>query len=205
MYRTLTVAREYGSGGGKIARMVAEQLHWTLLDNDIITRIAQGAKVDPELARRYDERVDSWIHRITRGGLSHGTFERSAAFDRSIDIFDAETMALLTRDLIAEAHARGMCVIVGRGAQCILQDRADVFHVFVYGPWAQRVARARRRFPETADVPELVRTADTTRRDYVRLHFGCHWEDPHLYQLLVSSAIGETAVAGIIMAAMKES
>jgi cytidylate kinase len=203
MYRVLTVAREYGSGGGKIARIIATRLRWSLLDNDIITRIAQAAKVDPELARRYDERVDSWAHRITRGGIWHGTFERVTASDRSTEAFDAETMAVLTRNIVSEAHAQGNCVIVGRGAQCILQNRDDVFHVFVYGPWAQRVARARGRFAETADVPELVRIADHNRRDYIRLHFGCNWEDPHLYNLLLSSALGDEAAADTIICGMK--
>ena len=183
---------------------MAERLQWSLLDNEIILRIAEAAKVDPELARSYDERVDSWIHRVTRGGLWHGT-ERASVSGRSAEVFDGETMALLTRDIIAEAHSRGNCVIVGRGGQCILQEHRDAFHVFVYGPWAQRVARVHRRFPEFHDIPEVVRSADQQRVDYVRLHFGCHWADPHLYHLLICSAMGEEAAAETILAAMKAS
>lgn len=59
MFRVLTVAREYGSGGGGIARKTAEELGWSLLDKGLVERIARAAQVDPELAQRYDERIDS--------------------------------------------------------------------------------------------------------------------------------------------------
>ena len=68
MYRVLTVAREYGSGGGHIARIVSEKLGWNLLDRALVEGIARSAQVDPDLAHRYDERVDSWLHRVSRRG-----------------------------------------------------------------------------------------------------------------------------------------
>jgi hypothetical protein len=69
MYNVITVAREHCSGGGAIARSVAERLGWTLLDKNPIAAVARAAQVDVETARRYDESVDSWWHRINRGGL----------------------------------------------------------------------------------------------------------------------------------------
>ena len=41
---------------------------------------------------------------------------------------------MLTRRIIEEAAEIGDCVIVGRGSQCILQQREDTFHVFIYAP-----------------------------------------------------------------------
>ena len=57
-------------------------------------------------------------------------------------------MAALAQNMIHEAYQRGNCVIVGRGAQCVLRDRKDAFHVFIYAPWAERVARIRQRLPD---------------------------------------------------------
>ena len=69
MFGVVTVAREFGSGGGAIARTVAERLGWDLLDENLVKAIARTAEVDLETARQFDESVDSWWHRINRAGL----------------------------------------------------------------------------------------------------------------------------------------
>jgi cytidylate kinase len=202
MFQILTVAREYGSGGGRIARVVAEKLGWNLLDKALVDAIAKSARVDPDLARQYDERVDSWLHRVSRSGLWHGAFEGVANLDDA-EVFDAQTMAELARNLIAEAHSQGHCVIVGRGAQCILQDRKDVLHVFVHAPWRERVARVRARVPAVADIDQLIHATDRQRADFIRLYFGCNWNNPHLYHMLISSELGEETVAALVIDAIE--
>jgi cytidylate kinase len=202
MFRVLTVAREYGSGGGLIARAVAEKLGWNLLDKALVEAIARSAQVDPDLARRYDERCDSWMHRVSRRGLWHGAFEGVAAV-ADTEVFDAETMAALGKSLITEAHSQGNCVIVGRGAQCILQDRDDVLHVFVHAPRSQRIARLLRREPAASSIEQLMRTTDERRGEFIRAYFGCDWKNVHLYHMLISSELGEETVAGLIIGAIQ--
>lgn len=202
MFRVLTVAREFGSGGGSIARRIAEILGWDLLDKALVEAVARTAQVDPELARRYDERVDSWLHRVSRRGLWHGAFESVPAVTDT-EFFDAETMMALGRNLIHAGHAQGNCVIIGRGAQCVLQDQPDVFHVFVYAPWSERVARVRERLRPGADPEQVIRHTDHERAEYIRLYFGCDWKQPHLYHMLISSELGEDKVADVIIRAMR--
>lgn len=198
MFRVLTVSREYGSGGAAIARNVSERLGWHLLDKALILEIARAIRADPDLVQRFDERVDSWLHRVSRTALWHGAFEGVAAVAPE-DFFDAETVAELARHVIETAYERGHCVVVGRGAQCILRGRADALHVFIYAPWHQRIARIRQRLPVAEEVEELIRATDRQRAEYVRMHFGCNWSDPHLYHLLISSELGEAQVASLIL------
>src|SRR5689334_20680798 len=66
MFRVVTVAREYGSGGGSIARLLAERLNWKLLDRCLVERIAQAASVDPQVAEKYDECSDPWFNRLAQ-------------------------------------------------------------------------------------------------------------------------------------------
>jgi hypothetical protein len=116
MFRVLTIAREYGSGGAVVGRHIAERLGWKLLDKAFIDNIAHAAKVDPRLARRFDERTDSWLQRLAHqgAGLWRGAFE-GAVMVTHPEFFDAETMAALAQNMIEEAYRRGNCVIVGRG------------------------------------------------------------------------------------------
>jgi hypothetical protein len=202
MFRLLTIAREYGSGGGIIGRSISERLGWKLLDKAFIEDIARAAKVDPQLAQRFDERTDSWLERLAHQGAGlRGAFEGVVVVGQP-DFFDAETMAVLVQNMIEEAYRRGNCVIVGRGAQCVLRNRKDAFHVFVYAPWAERVARIRQRLPDQKNVDDLIHSMDRQRADYIRTYFQYNWMDPHLYHLMISSGLGEDVVESQITGAL---
>jgi len=201
MFKVLTVEREYGAGGGAIARLVAETLGWRLLDRALLSVVARTAQVQTQTIGRYDEHVDSWWHRFHRGGL------RAAAIHAGVpradtEFFDAEKVAAVTRDVIANAHNAGNCVIVGRGAQCVLQGHEDVFHVFVYGPWRERVSRIRSRGESAGNIGKCIRTTDDKRAGYIRSNYGCDWKDPHLYNMMISSQIGLEDAAWMIVEAV---
>lgn len=199
MFRVVTVAREYGSGGGPIAHKLAARLGWDLLDNALITRIARAANVDRKVCESLDETMDSWLHRLTKRSFGLGAFEGVAA----ADVFDGDAMVRLTRSLIEEAARMGNCVIVGRGGQCILRGRPDIFHMYVYAPIEERIRRVRERFgPEHASA-EIIRESDRERAAYVRHHYGSVWCDPHLYDALFCSTLGEEHVVDAVLCAMR--
>ena len=98
----------------------------------------------------------------------------------------------------------GNCVVVGRGSQCILQKREDAFHVFVYAPRSARAERLRLRDSRVAkaEAEKKLGAQDAIRAAYVRDHFGQDWANRHLYQLMISSCLGEEAVVSVILAAL---
>jgi cytidylate kinase len=200
-YRALTVNREFGSGGGRIAQTIAGWLNWKLLDRDIIDAIAYAAHVDANVVRHYDEHVDSWLSRLNQQAM------RSAALAAGLElsegsVFDAEEMVKISQKIIEEAYAEGNCVIVGRGSQCVLQHKPDVYHVFVYAPYKSRILRLRDRLEKGADIEQRIRTVDGERAKYLKENFGKSWCSPHLYDLMVSSQEDEDATARVILYAM---
>ena len=200
-YRVLTVNREFGSGGGRIAQTIAERLGWKLLDRDIIDAIAYAAHVDKKVVRHYDEHVDSWLRRINQQAM------RAAALAAGLElgensVFDAEEMVKISQKIIEKAHSDGNCVIVGRGAQCVLQHQPDVFHVFVYAPFKERILRLRTRLEKGANIEQRIRTVDGERAKYLQEYFGKSWCNPHLYDLMISSREDEDSTARVIQFAM---
>ena len=200
-YRVLTVNREFGSGGGRIAQTIAEWLGWKLLDRDIIDAIAYAAHVDSSVVRHYDEHVDSWLRRINQQAM------RSAALAAGIElgadsVFDAEEMVKISRKIIEQADSEGNCVIVGRGSQCVLQHKPGVYHVFVYAPLKERILRLRSRLEKGADPEQRIRTVDGERAKYLQQYWGKSWCNPHLYDLMISSHADEDATARAILYAM---
>jgi cytidylate kinase len=200
-YRVLTVNREFGSGGGRIAQTIAGWLGWKLLDRDIIDAIAYAAHVEPNVVRHYDEHVDSWLRRINQQAM------RSAALAAGLElgensVFDAEEMVKISQKIIEKAHSDGNCVIVGRGSQCVLQHRPDVYHVFVYAPYQERVARLRARLEKGVNAEQRIRTVDEERAKYLQQYFSKSWNNPHLYDLMISSRTDEDWTARAILYAM---
>lgn len=199
-YRALTVAREFGSGGGRIANTVAQWLGWKLLDNEIIAAIADRARVDSRVVRHYDERVDSWLRRINEEAV-RGVAMASGPLGKD-EIFDSRTMTELAQRIIEEAYTAGNCVIVGRGAQCILQHKHDAFHVFVYASLRDRMHRLKTRLDPGTDIAQRIRTVDGDRAKYLRQVYGVNWCDHHLYDLMINSKENEDETARAIYYAM---
>jgi cytidylate kinase len=200
-FKALTIAREYGSGGAEIAVIIAHELGWKLIDKALITEICNKARVPAGEGSVLDERVDPWLHRITRSlwGKSPDGFSVPVP----VELFDAAAAAALAKRVIEEAHAIGNCVIIGRGSQCVLRDKEDVFHTFVYAQWANRVRRIQMRETHHTDVTALIHSVDEERLRYVRLYYGENQADSHLYNLMVNSKNRTDIAARLILLAME--
>lgn len=200
-YRLLTVNREFGSGGGRIAQTIARRMGWKLLDREIIDAIAYAAHVDANVVQHYDEHVESWLRRLNQQAM------RSAALAAGLElgpdsVFNIDAMVKITEKIVEEAYDDGNCVIVGRGAQCILQHKPDVFHAFIYAPYKERILRLRKRLERGADVEQRIRAVDEERAKYLQEYFGKCWNNPHLYDLMISSSEDEDATVRVILYAM---
>jgi cytidylate kinase len=102
--RTITVEREYGAGGGVIAKKLAARLGWKLWDRELTCEIARVAKVDQAVAERMDERCDSLFYRLMQVFM-RGSMEQSVAVS-GMDHFDADSMVEFTRRVISGAQRR---------------------------------------------------------------------------------------------------
>lgn len=200
-FRVLTVSREFGSGGGTIAKIIADRLGWKRLDRYLIEAIANAAHVDSHEVSHYDERADPWLRQINREVIRSVALAAGWMPEGS-DSFNVDVMTKLTRRIIEDAYSGGNCVIVGRGAQCILQKKPDVFHVFVYAPFCGRVNRLKERQEPGANIEQRIHTVDEERARYLQQRFGQNWHNPHLYELMISSQENEDWTARVILYAM---
>ena len=200
-YRVLTLSREFGSGGGRIAKIVAEKLGWKLLDRELIEEIANAARVDPRIVTQFDERPESWMGRMNRRAMQ-GAALAAGVVPEEKSCFDCDVMIEMTRKIVERAYTKGSCVIVGRGAGCVLRHKRDVFHVFVYAPFYERAVRLQSRLGAGVNVEERIHAVDGERAHYLKQFYGKTWNDPHLYDLMISSGENEEATAEVILAAM---
>ncbi len=199
-YKALVISRQYGSGGARIASIVAERLGWRLLDGQIIDSVAKAMHTDSASIRTLDERVATWFHRLNRDALKCAALMGGTPCDDE-DFLDADVVAAFTKNVIQQAADAGDCVIVGRGAQCVLDGRPDVFRVFVYAPVEQRLRSVRRRTGKNITEKQLC-DVDAERVRYISSYFGRHRQDLDLYDLMVSSKNGDETAASTVLSAM---
>jgi hypothetical protein len=55
--RLTTVAREFGAGGAEVARRLAEDLGWTLLDRAMMHQVAEVGRVPDSKLEALDEQA----------------------------------------------------------------------------------------------------------------------------------------------------
>ena len=196
--RTITVEREYGSGGALIARRLAERLGWKLWDQELTAEIARIARVDPKAAKECDERVDPLVYRLFKV-FARGSYERALPVEGSASGFDTDQMVDLLRKVVEDVASRGNCVIVGRGAPFILRDHPDAFHVFVYASREEKILRIKSIGKTEKEAAQLVSEIDAERASFIRHYFGSEWPCRALYNVMINSKFGDEYVVEMIL------
>jgi cytidylate kinase len=118
----ITVSREYGAGGGELARRLAERLGWELLDRELLHQAAAVEGMPDAEIEAMDEKSVGLVDRLRL----HPPHERY--------------MSGLKRAAQAAA-ARGNVVLVGRGSRFLLGDSPDVLRIRLVAPLAWRAER----------------------------------------------------------------
>jgi cytidylate kinase len=196
--RVITISREYGSGGAAIGQELACRLGWKLLDRELILEVSRRAQVQPSEISKMDEHAGSFVERLLKAFWLGNTYVWSGP---APDVVDSDYLAELSAMVIREAAKLGQCVIVGRGAQCVLQERDDAFHVFVYGSRRERLQRIQPRFSKPAECEAALEEFDRTRSAYVRRYYKCDWAHRHLYDLMINSDVGIGRAVAVILCA----
>lgn len=169
----VTVSREFGAAGARIAERLAELLGFAFWDRQVLEAIAEKLNSSVTDLDALDER--------TPGAMR----ELLAAVMRSADAPRREFHDAL-RQLVKTLERNGSAVIVGRGAGHIV-DPALALRVRVTAPLEQRVAsHARQEGIDLATARSRVLRADKERQAYIERHFNAKVEDPLHYDFVLN-------------------
>jgi cytidylate kinase len=200
MINVITVEREYGSGGGKIAQLLAERLGWSLWDHEITSEIARRLKCDVKSVEDREERLDPTYYRLFKVFM-RGSYEASFS-GSNVELLDAEGLFRLFDTVIKEIANRGNCVIVGRGGSYFLRDHKNVLRLFMYGPPHDKIRRLTAQGMSRSEAEDLVRTVDQERAAFVRKYHAKPWPLRELYHLMINTEVGDELVLKLILAEM---
>jgi cytidylate kinase len=186
--RAVTISREYGSGGGEIAARLAERLGWQLIDHEVVVRVAQELGVTIDEAEAHDERTESLVARIL---TSMQAIEPAVFVNSQVSLVSNERVYRdALRSVVEAAVNTGHVVIVGRGSQVLLANWRDVLHVRIIAPFEQRVAYVTRREGlDQAAAGSRIQLKERDRNRYLQAEHGQSPQEPHLYDLVINTAV----------------
>ena len=168
--KAITITREYGAGGGEVAKKLAEALGWEVLDRELLHQAAEIEHVPDAELERLDKKAVSMADRFRlhppHQKYLHGLTEAAR-----------------------QAAERGNVVLVGRGARHLLGEMPDAFHLRLVAPreWrAERMARLEGWSPDKARARCL--EVDRIRDLFTRYFFGPSATEPAQYDLVVNTA-----------------
>jgi YjbE family integral membrane protein len=164
----LTISREFGSGGREIGRAAARELGYAYVDRETILADIRrdGAKWE-EWAENLDEHCPT-------------VWEK---YDWSYRGF-----ASLMQMHLLEHAARGGVVLMGRGANFLLQGIPHAFRIRVHAPLEARVDRVTRRDGVDRETARwLCEKTDSERSCFLHAVYGQPWNDASRYDAVFDS------------------
>ncbi len=199
----ITIARQYGSGGREIGEKVAKLLGIPLYDKELITEAAAKGNLNEEIIKNADESAaNSLLYTLAMGSNILGT---TMHFGYKMPLNDK--LFILQSEVIKEYANKGSCVIIGRCADYVLRDKANVLRLFIYGDLDHREARIMERHPEVkqSQIVYVINKTDKRRASYYNFYTGNKWGRYDNYDMAInSSTLGIDGTAQLVYACAKK-
>lgn len=182
----ITIAREHGSSGKQIGKLVSERLGIPFYYKEMTALAAQESGLDKEFISEINENSPTYLHSLY---LSTEVVQQ----------------AVVAQDKVIRKIAdNGSCVIVGRAADYVLREYDNVVRVFVYAPEEYKIKRVMEIYGDSAEnAKKNVRKSDEARASYYKNISEQAWGDRRNYELMIDSSVGVEASVDTICTYLK--
>jgi cytidylate kinase len=178
----ITISRDEGTLGSRIAQGLANKLGWRVYDKEIVNEIANNSHVREELVRRLDEKYQNLAYQAIISGIldmfrmPESTNFGSEAYHESL----LKTLAALA--------AHGDAVLIGRGANFALRLSKHGIHVRIVGSFEMRLKRIIETCPmKLEDARRHLQETDSERRAFIRYHYKHDYDDVRFYHAVFNT------------------
>lgn len=169
----ITIAREHGSSGKQIGKLVAEKLGIPFYYKEMTALAAQESGLHKDFISDINANAPATLHSLY---LST----------------EVVLQAVVAQDeVIRKIADQGSCVIVGRAADYVLREYEDVVRIFIYAPEEYKIKRVMEVYGDTSEeAKKNIRRSDEARASYYKNISERTWGDRQNYDLLIDSSVG---------------
>lgn len=179
----VTIARQYGSGGREIGRMLADETGLKFYDKDLITLAAQKSGLSREVLDSADEKAaNSLLYTLALGSsmYSHGVETLHVPLNDKLFNVQSE----IIKELAAQKEG---AIIVGRCSDYVLASYPRLLRVFICADFDYRVKNVMARHDLTeGQAKDLIVKTDKRRANYYNYYTGGKWAKVDNYDLIIS-------------------
>ena len=183
-FRYITIEREYGSGGTKIARKLSEVTGVPCYGHEILVAVAKKRGIPEDRVNQYEEKAT--------GSLLYTMFLMSRMQTGEPDMLTEEGKVFLDEQLeIRRLAMEGPAIFLGHCASEALRDQKGVIKVFIR---SGNESAVRKRIAEDYGIKDS--EIDSTRRyynkkraGYYRANTGDDWKKMENYDVILDSGM----------------
>lgn len=198
---TITIGRQYGSGGAEVGKKLGEKLGLHVYDKEILRMTSDESGIRESYFHLADEKAgNKLLYRIV-----HSMIPENGTPSLGSDLVSSDNLFRFQSSVIRKLAQAESCVFIGRCANYVLDGSENLVRVFVYADMAAREKRIKEKgyFAEN-EVVKNIRRMDKERRDYHRYYTGRDWENVENYDLMLdSSKIGTDGCVECILDYLK--
>jgi cytidylate kinase len=163
-YPFLTISRDFGCGEEEIIPKLEKDLKWKVYGRNLLDRLAQRESLSRNFMETLDEQkkslLDDWIQFLTRSG---------AVLQDDYVIKISQMMKVIV--------SQESAIILGRGANYVLNDKKEGLNVKMTAPFQYRVENIMRvRGLTKAKAQKLVSETDKERVEFIKRYFNVNRE-----------------------------
>jgi cytidylate kinase len=203
----VTIARQCGSGGSEVGRIVARRANLHYLDHEIIDEVARRSGMAVEQVESQDEQssgpVGYMLEAVNTNTLFNMNYSRVLQRSTpSAPVLPYEQAYFhLTQRVVLEMASAGNAVLIGRGSQFLLRGLPRVLHVYIFAPLPRRIENVSYHFRLTrAQAVDFIERRDGETENYLRYHYGSDGSQPELYHLLINTGLFSFETAADLIA-----
>ena len=178
---SVTISREYGSGGTAIAKRLAEVLGIPCYDKEVIAKAAE------------ENNIQMWEFSMAENNpysVHYTDFVYALSDNREL-IFKSQSKAM------EDLADKGPAVFLGRCGNYILRNRPDCIHVFICASYSTRIRRAMETYGlKEREAEREIRRVDRLRAAYYGSNTGQRWGSGETCDLVINT--DEIGVEGAV-------
>lgn len=180
----IVIGRQYGAGGRKLGKLLAEKLNIGYYDKELLAEAAASRGISADFLLRSDEKRPSMLRSL----LSYCYGSNSQ--DYSPYCLTEENIYRLQSEVIESIAANESCVIVGRTADHILRNHPKLLSIFVHSPSLVRADSIVKRgeCSSLQQATDLLIRKDREREDYYNYYTNRRWGAASNYDLSIDSS-----------------
>lgn len=180
----ITIARQYGSGGRTVGKMLAKELNISYYNSNLLSLASEESGISERLFVQMDEKLKNspFLRRTT------DIYTGELIPPESNDFVSAKNLFNYQAQVIKRLAKTESCVIIGRAADFVLKDYPNVISVFVHASKEFNLARAMEHNSMTeSEMKKFIEKTDKYRSEYYRHYTGREWTDARNYDLCLNS------------------